>query len=98
MNCREFERGLDVLLSGPLGPKTRAALEHHAGECASCSELLALARLPNQEPDDFTTSVLSRTSGAACRQAEKSLPVFVANLVIPDGDQELLAEHLEQLS
>ncbi len=94
MNCHEFESGLDVLLTGPIGPKTRAALERHAGTCASCSDLLALARLPNQEPDDFTTGVLSRTSGAACRQAEESLPDFVAE-GLPHGDQQLLAEHLE---
>lgn len=95
MNCHEFERELDVLLTGPIGPKTRAALERHAGTCASCSDLLALARLPNQEPDNFTTGVLTRTSGAACRQAEESLPDFAANAVLPDGDRELLAEHLE---
>jgi len=95
VNCHEFESELDVLLTGPIGPKTRAALERHAGTCASCSDLLALARLPNQEPDDFTTGVLSRTSGAACRQAEESLPDLAANAVFPDGDRELLAEHLE---
>ena len=104
MNCYEFERELDVLLEGPLGPKAREALEHHAGACASCSDLLALARLPwlpqlrwlrNREQNDFTRGVLSRTSGAACRQAEESLPDFAADVVLADGDQELLAEHLE---
>ena len=103
MNCHEFERELDALLEGPLGPKAREALEHHAGECASCSDLLALARLPgvpwlpwlqNQESDDFTRGVLTRTSGSACRQAETSLPDFVAE-GLSHGNQELLAEHLE---
>lgn len=94
MSCRDFEEGLDALLSGRLDAGERQSLEAHASGCEQCLELLELARLPVEVPGDFAAAVLSRTSGSGCRQAEDSLPDWVDGRLQAGGERQLLSEHL----
>jgi hypothetical protein len=97
VSCRDFEKGLDRLMLEAGRPGDLGALESHAAGCPSCAGLLELARLPSisEGSPGVAEAVLARTSGPACRQAEKRLGDWVDGLVPQGTESGVLAQHLE---
>lgn len=66
MDCKEFSNLLDACVDGTLSDAEAERMRAHAGECASCADLLAmrqdLRRMDEelQVPDDFSSSWRSR--------------------------------------
>jgi hypothetical protein len=98
MDCRSFEDRIDAFEAGLLPSEEREAAEKHLDECAQCRALLGIVRgesdlLAPELSEDLALSILRRTSGPACRSAERRLCDWVDGNLGAD-DQEILALHV----
>ena len=98
MNCHDFETRFERLVDGDLQEADRRACLQHAEQCTACGELLtgigeAEVAAAAETAEPLVDSILSRTIGTVCKQAEKRLPAFV-DQDLSAGDQELLKMHL----
>jgi|WetSurMetagenome_2_1015567.scaffolds.fasta_scaffold34805_1 hypothetical protein len=99
MICVRFADILADFLDNNLSAEDLAAALDHVERCAECRKLLEIARggvdiLPARVRQDFSNSVLARTSGAACSRVEPALWEFVEKRSVSD-DADLIAMHLE---
>lgn len=99
MNCETFDHRLDALLDGVCDTDEWREAEAHASTCPRCRRLLdgVAGRgdaLEEQDADEFTVSILARTSGSACATARDRLCDFVDG-ELAAFDRELIAAHLE---
>ena len=98
MDCRTFEDRLDAFVAGSLQPETMAAVTEHLHACPRCRTLVSIIRGEkdarfHELPNDLLPSILRRTAGPPCPQAEERLcDAIDGSLSIEDGD--LLASHL----
>ena len=86
-----------------LAGETRRQIDAHLEHCAPCRALVALAQdephitstaaVAAIAPADFTTGILARTSGSACKRATDLLCALTDGLLGPT-DTELLRLHL----
>jgi predicted anti-sigma-YlaC factor YlaD len=98
MNCESFDHRLDALLDGACAADEWREAELHASTCSRCHRLLdgVAGRgdaMDDEVADDFTASILARTSGTACATARDRLCDFVDG-ELTAFDRELVQEHL----
>ncbi len=96
MDCRQFENMLEQLLDGAATAEQRRAADDHRSACSGCYELDALVRgevpVSSEESVDLTASILERTSGSPCGQAEGMLCDAIDG-ELRGADANLLALH-----
>jgi hypothetical protein len=98
MNCHEFETRLERLLDDALEPGEKTDCLRHAEQCPICGEMLeAVGGLgsgsPAEEEEPLVESILQRTIGSVCTQAEEKLPAYVDHELGAE-DRQLLQGHL----
>jgi anti-sigma factor RsiW len=98
MDCQDFEDRLDRIVARDLAPETRREAERHMLACSRCGRLyrMACGEVPFKDPGlpvDFVQSVLERTSGPACANAETLLCDWVDGSIPPE-DGDMLSLHL----
>ncbi|MBQ90758.1 MAG: hypothetical protein CL441_04950 [Acidimicrobiaceae bacterium] len=101
MDCDAFADRLDAMLEGALPAPEQALADAHLARCAECrglfTELRALRAGDHPAPAppaDLTDTVLARTSGPVCGQAESYLGELVDGTLGATG-QALVEAHLE---
>lgn len=99
MNCHDFEIRLERLLEGDLEATEATRSLKHAAQCRVCGELLqavggldAAPVVESEEP--LIETILERTTGSVCGQAEAKLPAYVDH-ELATADHELLQAHLD---
>jgi predicted anti-sigma-YlaC factor YlaD len=93
MNCRELEDRLEALLDGELDAVERRRCARHLETCDSCRELTAPFVAAESPPEDLVGTVLARTSGSPCGQAESLLGEWLEGETA-HTDSELMRAHL----
>ncbi|MFB3855603.1 MAG: zf-HC2 domain-containing protein [Vicinamibacterales bacterium] len=99
MDCRAFIDCLADIAAGSCPTASRNEALNHAAGCNSCAGLLRAWQAEEEpggdfEQDEFTRSILARTSGAAaCDAARDRLPDYV-DATAGAIDTELVAGHL----
>lgn len=98
MNCHDFEIRLERLLDGAIDAAEKTDCLLHAEQCQTCGEMLKAVSglepaIATEEKESFVESILERTTGAVCRQAEEKLPAYLDH-ELRAIDRELLQGHL----
>ena len=84
MTCERFDEALGSYLEGELDPRTRAAAEHHRGECLRCAALVRdieairneASNLPELAPSrDLWAGIASRIEAPVIRIPAKTAAV-----------------------
>ncbi len=92
--CQDFEAALDVYLDGRFEAESVTALERHAGGCAACAELFALASHESAEvPFELKAGVLSQTVGSDCQRVK----LQIARAAEPETRADLDAGGLRRI-
>jgi len=102
MDCRDFEDRLDALEAGTLPHDEQQSAFSHLEICIRCRALLGIVRgetdlLAPDAREDLVQSILSRTSGPACRNAEDSLCKWIDGTQ-EQADDEMVSIHLAHCS
>ena len=102
MDCRGFEDQLDEFEAEALSSEEKEAAEEHLRSCVRCRALLRIVRgdsetLAPEWHDDLARSILARTSGPACRDAESCLCDWIDGTLGEDG-QEIVSLHIKHCS
>jgi hypothetical protein len=92
--CRQFEAQLDGFVGSTLADDQQRSLQAHVASCAHCAALLAVVLDSPTEPrEDLVGTVLTATSGSACRQSQTLLCDWI-DARLADVDNALLVDHL----
>jgi predicted anti-sigma-YlaC factor YlaD len=99
MDCRTFESLVADFQQGNLAPDICSDVERHLDNCKPCRLLADIASgkldlLPPSSQQALTLSILTKTSGPACGQAQELLCGFVDG-ALPKPDAALVSQHLE---
>lgn len=102
MDCGSFEDRLDEFEAEVLSSEEKEAAERHLRSCARCRNLLRIVRGDSEVRapewhDDLARSILARTSGPACRDAEQCLCEWIDGTLGADG-QEIVSLHIKHCS
>jgi len=92
MNCTGFEELLEDYMTGDISGSKRHLFEEHADSCSHCYHMLsiALGRIDLLSPEtsrQLTLSILDRTSGSTCLQAQSRLCDLVDKVLSPESEQ-----------
>jgi hypothetical protein len=98
IDCRDFEERLDEFEAGTLAAEEQQSAISHLEICVRCRALLGIVRgetdlLALEEREKLAQSILRRTSGPACRNAEDSLCQWIDG-ALSQADQQLISLHL----
>ena len=94
MSCERIQDRLFELVDGALRDEERREVERHLTSCPECAGLAEALRVPVDQPEDLTRTVLQSIGGDACEQAFDRLPPWV-DREFGELDDELVAGHVD---